>query len=124
MVLSGILHARKRAKLEGSASALEGVLCGVLFAEGVLGAYYIAGHSMGSSAHSGGSRRSDGVLRGYSRWVLKGYGRALRRYSRSSLGVLEGFVRILRGSQRVLKRHFHWYSQGIPQKSGVLKGCS
>ncbi len=34
---SGILHARKRAKLEECASALEGVLCGVLFAEGVLG---------------------------------------------------------------------------------------
>ena len=60
---SGRLHARKRAKLEGCASALEGVLCGVPFAEGALGADYIEGHSMGSSAHSRGFKA---VLRGCS----------------------------------------------------------
>jgi hypothetical protein len=100
---SGRLHARKGAKLEGRASALEGVLCGVLFAEGVLGADYTAGHSMQRTP--GGSRRYSGGTQGALGWVLKGYGRALRRHSRSSLGVLEAFVRMLRGSQGVLKRH-------------------
>jgi hypothetical protein len=55
MVLPGdCTHARGRSSR--GASALCRVLCGVLFAEGVLGAYYTVGHSMGSSAHLRGCK--------------------------------------------------------------------
>ncbi len=100
---SGRLHARERAKLEGCASALEGVLCGVLVPRGLGGNIILRDTRWALQRTPGGSRRSDGVLTGYSGWVLKGYGRALRRHSRSSLGVLEAFLRMLRGSQGVLR---------------------
>jgi hypothetical protein len=62
---SGILHARKRAKLEGCASALEGVLCGVPFAEGGLGAIFYCGALDGLfMALQGVLCGTQGVLRG------------------------------------------------------------
>jgi hypothetical protein len=122
MVLPGdCTHARGR-NSRGALAHSVGYSVGYHCRGGLGGNIILRGTRWALQRTPGGTRRSDGGLRGL--WVLKGYGRALRRYSRRSLGVLEGFVLILIGSQRVLKRHFYWYSQGIPQKSGVLKGCT
>jgi hypothetical protein len=97
---SGRLHARKRAKLEGRASALEGVLCGVLFAEGVLGVILHCG------ALDGLFSALQGALCG-TPGVLMGYGRALRRQSelaRGTRGVRADMKRESTGTEEAL-----WY---------------
>jgi hypothetical protein len=78
---SGRLHARKRAMLKGCASALEGVLCGVLLAEGVLGAILYCGALDGLfSALQAVLGGTQGVLTGDS------------GYSRGTVGPLGGIL--------------------------------
>jgi hypothetical protein len=87
MVLPGYYtHAR------GPRAKLEGYSVGYDLPRGSWGQIILQGTRC--SALQGVQGGTHGVLRVALGRVLKGYGRALLRHSRSSLGVLEAFVRI------------------------------